>query len=95
MKTSKHASNAKVKVWSSKCTKWAPVCISKFKNTAISAKEKEKSSLKAESVKNVRDKRSWKRTRLYRFLLKRVCLRISPSPFREKVMSFLKPWLET
>ena len=95
VKTSKHANSAKAKVWSSKCTKWAPACISKSKSTAISVEEREKSSLKVESVKNVRDKRSWKRTRLLRFLLRRVCLRISPSPFREKEMSFLKPWLET
>ncbi len=42
VKMSKHASSARVKVWSFKCIKWGQGCISKFRRIATSVKEKEK-----------------------------------------------------
>jgi hypothetical protein len=61
----------------------------------ISVKGRDKLLLKVENVKNVKDKKSWKRASLLRFLFKRGFLKISQSPLRVKETSFLMQWLET
>ena len=91
----KNVKIARAKVWSFKCTKWVQECTSKFKSTAISAKEKDKSSLKVESAKNALERKSLRKLRLLKFQLKRVFLTTPQSLFQAKVMKFLMLWLVT
>jgi hypothetical protein len=94
-KMSKNAKPAREKVWSFKCIKWVRECINKFKNIVISAKVKAKLSLKVENVRNVKDKRFFRKQKPLRFQLKKVSHKTTQLRFQEKVTNFLIPWLET
>lgn len=94
-KVSKSVSNARARVSSSKCIKWAQECTNKSKNTAISVAERVRSFPREASANLVTEKRSSRRPKPSKFLSRKVCPTITQSPFQVKVTKFQTPWLET
>lgn len=88
----KNVNNVKVKVWSSKCIKWAQVCINKFKNIAINAVEKDKLFHKEVNVKSVMEKKSYKKRRRSMFQLRKELQTIIQSQWPGKVTKFQMLW---
>lgn len=74
----KNANNAKVRAWSYKCIKWDQECTNRFKNIAINAPVKVKSSLNPPSVNHAMAKRFHKRRKHFKSQLKRVLQIITP-----------------